>query len=204
MSDRWFISLKNRLERAYLQYDEPWKQSGFMGTIKYWEKARRPILKCIKTSGALLDIGCANGYLLECLMKWGKKLSLEIIPYGLDLSEKLVALAIKRHPVFKSNFHVGNGWTWDPPIQFEYVRTELGYVPRKLQQKYIERIKTLFLKENGTLLLTEYRSRNVSAVKPWNDLVIEKWGYSIKKCASGFFEGKEVTRVLSIRHEDGS
>lgn len=28
---KWFASLKEELEKAYLQYKEPWKQSGFSG-----------------------------------------------------------------------------------------------------------------------------------------------------------------------------
>jgi SAM-dependent methyltransferase len=204
MSDRWFISLKNKLERTYLQYDDPWKQSGLIGNEKYWIKARKPIVECIETSGAFLDIGCANGYLLECLMKWGKSLSRELIPHGLDLSEKFVTLAIQRHSAFQSNFHVGNAWTWNPPKQYDHVRTEMGYVPQKLQQGYIKRLYTNFLKKKGTLIITEYRSRNTPGRKPWIDLLIEKWGYQINKRISGFFEGKEVTKVVSVSVKDKS
>ena len=162
MSDRWFICLKNRLERAYLQNEEPWKQSGFLGDEEYWIIARKPIIECLETSGTFLDIGCANGYLLECLVKWGNEILLELIPYGLDLSEKLVTLAKQRHPKYQSNFHVGNAWTWKPFIQYDYVRTELEYVPRKLQQEYIKRLYNIFLRENGTLIITEYRSRSAT------------------------------------------
>lgn len=202
MSEQWFISLKNRLEQKYLQYDEPWKQSGLLGNEEYWIKARKPIMKCIETSGAILDIGCANGYLLECLIKWGNKRSIELIPHGLDLSKEFVVLALQRHPTFTSNFHVGNAWTWIPDMKYDYVRTEINYVPLKLQQDYIKRLYTKFLKKNGTLLITEYRSRNSTASKPWIDVLIAKWGFKIKKCTSGFFEEKEVTKVVSISNKD--
>ena len=198
MSERWFKSLNNRLERTYLQNEEPWKQSGFLGEEEYWIEARKPIIECLKTSGTFLDIGCANGYLLECLVKWGNELSLELIPYGIDLSEKLVKLAKQRHPKYQSNFHVGNAWTWKPLVQYDYVRTELEYVPRKLQQKYIKRLYNTFLRESGTLIITEYRSRNASTKKPWINLLIEKWGYQIKYQTSGFYKETEVTRVVSI------
>jgi hypothetical protein len=81
----WFYSLKETLEQAYLQHKETWKQSGFSGPEERWVKVRKPIADCVAESGTFLDIGCANGYLLECLLKWIGERGLSIVPYGLDL-----------------------------------------------------------------------------------------------------------------------
>lgn len=62
---QWFSSLRKQLEEAYLQHDEPWKQSGFSGPEERWVACRKPIADCVEKSGSFLDIGCANGYLLE-------------------------------------------------------------------------------------------------------------------------------------------
>ena len=91
--NEWFSSLKQELESAYIQHDEPWKQSGFSGPEDRWLALRKPIADCIDKPGSFLDIGCANGYLLECIMKWTGERGISITPYGLDLSEKLVELA---------------------------------------------------------------------------------------------------------------
>jgi SAM-dependent methyltransferase len=194
----WFSSLRNELEEAYLQYDEPWKQSGFSGPEERWVKCRKPIADCIEKSGSFLDIGCANGYLLECILKWTAARNISINPYGLDLSEKLVALARQRLPKYQQNFYVGNGWLWKNPVRFDYVRTEIVYVPEELHKRYIKRIMDDYLADKGTLLLTEYRSRKDPANKPWIDQTIKSWGLKIVKKASGFFDNKELTRVLAI------
>ena len=73
----WFNNLCNVLENAYLSSEEPWKQSGFSGPEERWINLRKPIADCVNSTGSFLDIGCAIGYLLECLIKWtyerGKK-----------------------------------------------------------------------------------------------------------------------------------
>jgi len=113
---QWFADMKQELEYAYLMYDEPWKQSGFAGPEERWIKCRRPIAKCVDKSGSFLDIGCANGYLLECLMRWASEQGNTIVPYGLDISEKLVRLAKQRLPRYTSNLFVGNAWSWNPHL----------------------------------------------------------------------------------------
>ena len=61
----WFARLQEMLEPSYLAAAEPWKQSGFSGPFERWVACRRPIAKCMTAPGAFLDIGCANGYLLD-------------------------------------------------------------------------------------------------------------------------------------------
>ena len=52
------------LEAAYLKEDDPIRQSGFRGGADRWRAEWGPILNAIETNEDLLDIGCANGYLL--------------------------------------------------------------------------------------------------------------------------------------------
>ena len=196
--NEWFAALKNKLEQSYIRHSEPWKQSGFFISKEAWEKCRRPIADCIEESGTFLDIGCANGYLLECLLEWTGKKGIRIIPYGLDLFPRLIDLAKKRLPEYEGNFYIGNGWNWNNPIQFDYVRTETVYVPECLQKSYIERIINLYLKERGKLLVAEYRSRKDDPKKPWIDETTKAWGFKITKQVSGFFEHKELTRVAVL------
>lgn len=194
----WFSDLKNTLEAAYLQHTEPWKQSGFSGPEDRWTALRKPVADCIDKSGTLLDIGCANGYLLECVMKWTSERGLSVIPYGLDLSEKLVDLAKTRLPYYKNNIFVGNGWDWQNPRRFSYVRTELVYAPEPLQKVYVQRIMNNYLEDGGELLAAEYRSSNDPVNLPWIEEALTRWGFRIVRTVSGFDDGKELTRVVVV------
>jgi SAM-dependent methyltransferase len=100
---QWFEETGRTLDQAYLACSEPWRQSGFSGPAERWDACRRPIAECVTSPGSFLDIGCANGYLLECLLRWTAEHSVPIEPFGLDLSEKLVALARNRLPLYTSN-----------------------------------------------------------------------------------------------------
>jgi SAM-dependent methyltransferase len=196
---QWFASLKKELETAYLQHDEPWAQSGFSGPEERWVACRKPIADAIEKSGSFLDIGCANGYLLECVLKWTAERGLNVIPYGIDLSEKLIRLARQRLPKFQDNIFVGNGWTWQNPVRFDYVRTEIVYVPEELQRKYLERIIDSYLTDDGELLLAEYRSRKTPVNEPWLNETLENWGFKISRQLSGCYDNKELTRVWVIK-----
>jgi hypothetical protein len=63
-----FLRDLKALELAYLKSDDPIEQSSFGGGKERWRAEREPILEAIAASGDLLDVGCANGYLLECLV----------------------------------------------------------------------------------------------------------------------------------------
>ena len=199
IQDQWFTSLQHTLEEAYLQHEEPWKQSGFSGPEERWTACRKPIADCIDRSGTFLDIGCANGYLIECVLRWTSKRNIRITPYGLDLSSRLIELARERVPDFKDKFYKGNGWDWESPIRFDFVRTEIVYVPEELQKRYIERIIERYLADGGSLLLAEYRSRQDPVDKPWLNDTLKGWGFSVIGQLSGFYESKELTRILVIK-----
>ena len=69
----------------------------------------------------MLDVGCANGYLLKCLLEWGSERGLRLVPHGLDIGRRLIELAKERLPEFAGNFHVGNAWDWQPERKYGYV-----------------------------------------------------------------------------------
>jgi SAM-dependent methyltransferase len=100
---QWYAEYQQLVEDAYLPAETPWQQSGKSGSFEDWTRLRIPVCKGIDTSGTFLDIGCVNGFLLGCLLDWTKKKGVSIVPYGLDLSPKLVALARARLPQFRSH-----------------------------------------------------------------------------------------------------
>jgi SAM-dependent methyltransferase len=152
----WFTNIRDVLETAYLTHDEPWKQSGMSGPAERWTALRKPIADCIDHSGSFLDIGCANGYLLECCLAWAAERDISIEPYGVDLSPRLIALAQQRLPQFADHLVVANAFEWLPPQRFDYVRTELVYVPAAYEQQYIKYLLTHYLKPDGRLLVANY------------------------------------------------
>jgi SAM-dependent methyltransferase len=156
MLDEWFRLIKQTLEDAYLQHEEPWRQSGMSGPLERWISLRKPVADCIDRSGSFLDIGCANGFLLECCIKWAEERNLAIEPYGLDISAKLISLAKQRLPQYKDNFFIGNAFTWMPPRHFDFVRTELVYVPAEYEKLYLAFILKNHLNPGGILLVANY------------------------------------------------
>jgi SAM-dependent methyltransferase len=122
----WHREMRGLVEPAYLAAGMPWEQSGKSGSAEDWEWSRSHIADAIDRDGTFLDVGCANGYLIECLPQWT---SFDVEPYGLDISAELVALARQRLPEWHDRFWVGNALSWEPPRGFTYIRTGLEYVP---------------------------------------------------------------------------
>src|SRR5262245_31790116 len=49
---------------------DPRQRSGFGRDARDWERFRRPVVAPIDRDGTFLDIGCANGLLMESVAKW--------------------------------------------------------------------------------------------------------------------------------------
>jgi SAM-dependent methyltransferase len=167
--DEWFAGMAAIFDEAYVGAKNPRAQSGFGGNEERWEIGRRPIASMIDAPGAFFDIGCANGYLLECLVRWADH---EIEPYGLDIAPAVVALARRRLPEWRERFFVGNALTWEPPARFDFVRTELLYVPEQLQRRLVDRLLEHVVQPQGRLIICGYGSpRSDLAVHPVRRLV---------------------------------
>ena len=158
----WFAHVREVLERAYTAApdEEPWRQSGQSGPYDRWEALRKPVANCIDRDGTFLDVGCANGYLLECCVRWAAERGIRIEPYGLDYSGKLIDMAKRRLPQFADHFFEGNAFTWQPPLRFDFVRTELVYVPAEKEREYIDYLRATYLKPDGKLLIAQYGEGN--------------------------------------------
>ena len=204
--DAWFDANRRLLETAYLEGREPWQQSGFglhrPKTPAHWEAQRRPIADCIERSSTFLDVGCANGFLCESVVRWCAARSVAVEPFGLDLSERLVALARERVPGAADHFFAGNAWDWTPPRRFDYVRIELVYVPDALHGEYARRLLD-WLEPDGALLGAEYRAGR-DDIRPALDVDdrLRALGFVVEAVHSGWWEDVEQTRVAVVRRRD--
>jgi SAM-dependent methyltransferase len=116
-------------DRHYLETDDLQAQSGFNGSAARWEAARRTIVDGIDRPGTFLDIGCANGLLMESIVAWSP---FEVEPYGVDYAPRLVELARRRLAQYKDRIWLGDVSTWEPPRRFDFVhvRLDLGHLER--------------------------------------------------------------------------
>lgn len=182
---RYFLQHVASLEGAYLQGDDPIRQSGFGGGAERWRAERGTILEAIDGDGDILDIGCANGYLAECLVAWADERGVRLTPYGIDVGERLIAEARRRLPEFAGNFHVANGWDWRPDRRFRYVYTLSDCVPAEFLREYVARLLERAVEPGGRLIIGAYGSRSRGTPPlPIGD-VLESHGYSVAGRAHG-------------------
>jgi SAM-dependent methyltransferase len=155
-----FLRHLGELEAAYLRHDDPIQQSGFSGGVERWRAERSPILQAIPANGAILDVGCANGYLLECLLEWGAERGLSLEPFGVDCGVGLIELARQRLPGFRDHFLVANAWGWEPRRRFQYVYSVFDCVPSSNLGAFVQHLMSMVVAPGGRLILGAYGSRS--------------------------------------------
>jgi SAM-dependent methyltransferase len=153
----WFEVHKEFFTRHYLAADDPRGQSGHSGGEAVYRYTRGMLLEAVHRSGSLLDVGCANGHLMEMLDRRLRGTGIEVEFHGLDISEGLLELARRRLPQWKDRFYLGNALYWSPPRQFDFVCiAELGYVPRDRERELLDRLWTHCVAPGGRLILGPY------------------------------------------------
>jgi SAM-dependent methyltransferase len=120
----WHAATAALVVPAYLAAETPQGGSGSSRDAAGWEYARSLIADAVAPGQAFLDVGCANGLLMESMAKWAG-----VEPFGLEISPELAELARRRLPQWADRIWVGNALGWEPPRRFDAVRTGLDYVP---------------------------------------------------------------------------
>lgn len=159
---RWFEGIEEVLGDAYLAASDPRAQSGKSGDEVDWRWSRELILDALPEgtrSAHVLDVGCANGYLMESLERWGKERSLQVEPHGLDISPRLAAFAQRRLPAWADRIEVGNVLEHAPKRRYQLVATGLDYVPPARRRESIERLFRDYLVPGGRVVLRPERVR---------------------------------------------
>jgi SAM-dependent methyltransferase len=133
--DGWHVAMAALVVPAYLAAETPERGSGSSRDAAGWEYARSLLADAVSPGQSFLDVGCANGHLMQSMATWAG-----VEPYGLEISPELAALARRRLPGWADRIWVGNGMTWEPTRRFDVIRTALDYVPPDRGRAYAERL----------------------------------------------------------------
>jgi 2-polyprenyl-3-methyl-5-hydroxy-6-metoxy-1,4-benzoquinol methylase len=156
----WFEQNEEVLGDAYLASADPRGPAGKSGDEVSWRWSRELILDALPEgtrTAHVLDVGCANGYLMESLQRWAEERGVLVEPYGLDISQRLAALAQRRLPAWADRIEVGNVLEHAPKRRYHLVATALDYVPPARRRESIERLFREHLVPGGRVVLRPER-----------------------------------------------
>ena len=119
---------------------------------------REPVTDAIDRDGTFLDVGCANGLLMESVHAWCAERGINVEPYGLDVAAGLVARARERLPHWADRIWLGDASTWTHPdgMRFDFVHTLLDSVPRRRRAELITHVLRELVRPRGRLLVSYY------------------------------------------------
>jgi SAM-dependent methyltransferase len=154
----YYADAARQLGPAYLRATTAEGQSGFGGSATEWRAARGAIANAIVRDGTFLDVGCANGLLMETVVQWCAERYLRVEPYGIDLVPELVELARRRLPQWRERLWEGNAVDWAHPegMRFDAVRIGLASVPERHRQALVAHHLDQTVAPGGRLIVTHY------------------------------------------------
>ena len=153
----FFERLRGATAAYYLsEPGNPYRESGRGKGAARWEETRRCIADAVHRSGDFMDVGCANGLLLETLGGWCAERGLALRPHGVDFVPELVELARARHPAHADSFEVANAWDWQPRRRYDFVRLSLEIVPAADRAELVRRVLARAVAPGGRLIVCHY------------------------------------------------
>ena len=131
----WHAAVAALVVPAYLAAETAEAGSGSSRDHAGWERARSLLAEAVEPGQTFLDVGCANGLLMESMATWARA-----EPYGLEISPELAEVARRRLPQWADRIWVGNAIDWKSPRRFDVVRTGIDYVPAPRRRHLVERM----------------------------------------------------------------
>jgi 2-polyprenyl-3-methyl-5-hydroxy-6-metoxy-1,4-benzoquinol methylase len=155
--DVYFEAIRTEITQYYLaDPSNPYQQSGRSSGAQRWRETRHCIVQAVHRDGDFLDVGCANGLLLESLIEWAAERGVCLRPHGIDFVPELIELARERLSHYAGSFEVANAFYWTPSRRYDFVRTNLEYVQPRDWPEFIARQYSA-LAEGGRLIVCHYR-----------------------------------------------
>jgi hypothetical protein len=187
----YYAGNRRILEPAYLRASTPQQGSGFGGDATRWRQRREMIVDGITTEGTFLDVGCANGLLMESVHQWAAEREIAIEPYGVDIAPGLVALARQRLPQWADRIEVGNAIEYLPGRRFTFVHVLLDCVPVRRRADMINHLLHNVVEPAGRLLVSHYLSRGTTDLSAAAHL--ERLGFPVAGSSAARGEGSAAT-----------
>ena len=154
----YFDVMRAAIAEHYLaERDNPYRQSGRTSGAARWAETRRCLVEAVHKSGDFMDVGCANGLLLESLLGWARERGFTLAPHGIDFVPELIELARQRHPGHRDSFAVANAFEWRPARKYDFVRTNLEYVPLRDRVAFVG-AQHAAVAPGGRLVVCHYRN----------------------------------------------
>ena len=163
----WHRAMAGLVVPSYLAADTLQGGSGSSRDAGGWEYARSLLAEAVSRGQTFLDVGCANGLLMESMAAWAS-----VEPYGVDISPELAELARRRLPHWADRICVGNAATWAPPLRLDVVRTGLDYVPRPRRPAYLTHLLSYAARVIVGVFNEEREERTL-------EREVESWGFTI-------------------------
>jgi 2-polyprenyl-3-methyl-5-hydroxy-6-metoxy-1,4-benzoquinol methylase len=120
-------------------------------------------VNAIHRDGDFMDVGCANGLLLQDVIGWASERGFSLRPHGIDFVPELIELSRRRFPQHAGSFEVANAFYWTPRRQYDFVRMNLEYVQPRDWPEYIARHYSA-VAAGGRLIVCQYRNESDARV----------------------------------------
>jgi RimJ/RimL family protein N-acetyltransferase len=172
----WHREMATLIVPAYVSASTLQGGSGHNGSEADWEWSRGVVAEGLHRSGTLLDVGCANGLMMESIARWSALRGVAIEPYGLEISPQLAGIARQRLPPWADRIFTGNVLGWKPPHRFQYVRTGLEYVPPARRRELVAWLLDEVLTPGGRLIIGKFNEeREQHAI----EAALGRWGHVV-------------------------
>lgn len=156
----WGRRVAEDLIDAYLVSGDPRRESGKGGDEGEWRWSRELILDAVTGRRVrLLDVGCANGHLMVSLVRWGADRGLDVDPWGIDISPRIVRVARRRLGPLAGRVRVADARTWAPPHRwFDVVVVGLDCAPPGREADLVAHLCSRVCAPGGRLVLRPDRA----------------------------------------------